>query len=181
MTFPEYMCGMLYMIAKCTPKDTEVRAAITHAAQVAEDAAGYTWSAVREWSQSCLSHIEQGSEKWVAESDIFTRDRTRLSWLKGKPIREVKVPCHAHNTDKCPERSTHHSEGKTWVHACAVCVYGLGDDPAAQNATSHTCRTCRRKPSLRYNNDDNRGDFRRRPNNHHARKDQKADQHKSKN
>ena len=172
------------MVAKAIPKETEVHAAVKHAAQVAQDAAGYSWPAVREWSQSCLALIEDGSHKWENDSEQFARDRTQLSWIKGKPAHEVKVPCHAHNADKCNERATHYSEGKTWVHGCAVCVYGLNDDAAAQSALNHTARTCRRKGGLRQFQDDQRGDRRR--NNQLGgrrddRRDNRQDQQKPKN
>ena len=182
MTFPEYMCGTLNLIAKSVPKETEVHAAIIHAAQVAQDAAGYTWSAVREWSQTCLVHIEDRSEDWNTSSQFFHRERTRLSWMKGKPAQEVRIPCHPHNVDKCDERATHQAEGKTWVHGCAVCVYGITDEAAAQSALTHTVRTCRRKPGLKTYQDDSRSDYRRRGNYPPARKDNsRAEPAKSKN
>ena len=180
MTFPEYMCGFLFMVSKSAPPNSELHAAINHAAQVAQDAAGYTWPAVREWSQSCLSHIQDRSEKWVLDSKIFARDRTRLSWLKGKPHHEVKIPCHAHNADKCVERATHYSEGKTWVHGCAVCMYG-GDEQMSQSAQTHTVRSCRRKGNLKYSHDEGRNDYRRKGYQPQGRRDYKPEQNKPKN
>ena len=181
MTFPEYMCGFLNMAAKALPKGSEGRVAIDHAAQVAQDAAGYTWPAVRQWSQTCLSHIKDTTKKWVGNDDLFTRERTRLSWIKGKPLREIRIPCDAHNTDKCNEQATHYSEGKTWVHGCAVCVYASTDDASAQAATTHTLRTCRRKPTPKYYQDDNRSDYKWRPNQQQGRKENRPDTTKPKN
>ena len=181
LTFPEYMCGTLNLAARSIPKNVEVHALITHAAQVAQDAAGYTWPAVREWSQTCLSYIEDGKEVWAKNSDLFRNDRTRLSWIKGKPPQEIRIPCHAHNVDKCNERATHYSEGKTWVHGCAVCVYGLPDDPNSQSALTHTTRTCRRKTALRYSGDDTRNDMRRKPNQPQYRRDNRPEPPKAKN
>ena len=181
LTFPEYMCGLLSMIAKCAPPESQINSAINHAAQVAQDAAGYTWSAVREWSQTALTHLEEGKDDWVNQTGLIARERTRLSWIKGKPPQEVKIPCHAHNTDKCNERATHFSEGKTWVHGCAVCVYASNDDVVAANATNHTVRTCRRKASVRYTYDDSRSDNRRRTNHSQQKKDYRQEPAKSKN
>ena len=181
MTFPEYVCGMLNMIAKATPPKSEIHSAITHVAQVAQDAAGYTWSAVREWSQACLTYIADGKDKWVHETDLFARERTRLSWIKGKPPQEVRVPCQPHNADKCEERATHYSEGKTWVHGCGVCVYASSDDMGLQAACTHNVRTCRKKASLRYAGDDGRSDQRRRNNHYNYKKEGRPEQTKSKN
>ena len=181
MTFPEYMCGMLSMIAKCAPPDSQVQAAITHAAQVAQDAAGYTWAAVREWSQTALTHVEDGKDDWVDQTGLIARERTRLSWIKGKPPQEVKIPCHAHNTDKCNERATHYSEGKTWVHGCAVCVYAGADDSVSTNAANHTVRTCRRKSNIKYAYDDGRADQKRRPNYTQQKRDYRQEPAKPKN
>ena len=169
------------MIAKSAPPDSDLEIAINHAAQVAQDAAGYTWSAVREWSQSCMSHISEDKDGWRVSPDLLARERTRISWLKGKPPQEVKVPCHDHNTGKCNERATHHSEGRTWVHGCAVCIYGGNDDSVSQSASTHVVRTCRRKGSLKYQQDDSRGDFRRKTNYQYQKKDSRPDQNKSKN
>ena len=181
MTFPEYMCGYLNMTAKAVPEGSDARAAIDHAAQVAQDAAGYTWSAVREWSQTCLSHIKDTTKSWVGNDDLFTRERTRLSWIKGKPLREVRIPCHPHNVDKCYESATHSAEGKKWVHGCAVCIYASTDEQSAQAATTHTVRTCRRKPTQKYPQDDNRSDYRWRNNQQQGKKDNRSDNQKPKN
>ena len=182
LTLPEYMCGLLNLIVKSTPKDLDTYAVLEHAAQVAQDAAGYTWPAVREWSQTCMAHIEDDKRKWANYEDFFAKERTRLSWMKGKPAQEIKVPCHDHNADKCNERATHYSEGKTWVHGCGVCVYASTDEAMATSACTHTVRNCRRKSSLKYTHDDARGDPRRRTNYSNPRKDyHKADAAQSKN
>ena len=163
LTFPEHMCGLLSMVLKHMDDTTEAYGAIEHAAQVAEDAASVGWPDVRTWSQACMAHIEDGAATWT-ERAAFDRARTKLSWVKGKSKHEIKVPCHDFNTTKCAERDTHHSEGRTWMHTCSICFYGMDDDD-----TSHTAKRCKAKSSLRSYRDDARRENRWRHDQHSKR------------
>ena len=158
LTFPEHMCGFLSMILKYVDEDTEVYGAVEHAAQVAEDAATVGWTDVRSWSQACLGHIEDGAATWT-ERAAFDRTRTKLSWVKRKSKHEIKVPCHEFNTTRCPEKETHYSEGKIWMHTCSICYYAMDDDDA-----THTAKRCKSKAGVRAYRDDARRENRWRHN-----------------
>ena len=172
LTMPEHMCGLLFTIAKGLDPDSEAHAAVTHAAQVAQDAATLTWPAVRGWSQACLAHIQEGDCTWKAP-EMFLNERTRLSWINGKGKQQIKLPCIAYNTDRCAEANYHVTEGYTWVHACSCCHNGL---PDANN--SHAIKHCRRKHGLKLISEDGRPDNRRRyQNNNNQNKRDKPDNH----
>ena len=159
LLFPEHMCGTLSMVYKTLDPTTEAYAAIRHAAHVAEDAATLDWRDVRGWSQAYLSHLQEGGNTWL-DYELFDRERTKLSWVKGKSRPETKVPCHAHNMDECTEKATHHSQGYAWMHVCAICFYGLELED-----THHISKRCGKKPAIRAAQDDTRNDFKRRNNN----------------
>ena len=166
LTLAEYMCGFLFTIAKSVEPGTEIYGAITHAAQIAQDAATLLWPAVREWSQACLAHLQEKHCSWL-EEDLFRHERTRLSWIQGKGKQDLKLPCPAFNTDRCPESATHVTDGFTWIHACSVCHHGAPD-----LSNNHTSKQCRRKPNLRHSTDDYRHDAgRRRHFNQYQKKD----------
>ena len=168
LLFPEHMCGFLYTILKSVDTNSEIYTAIQHAAQVAEDAATLCWSDVREWSQTCLSRIDDGTSSWN-DPRTFERDRTKLSWVRGRSKEDLKIPCHEHNTSKCSESSTHYSEGIAWLHTCAICFYGIDDDD-----TSHIARRCKGKAGVRSARDEGRRDNRWR-NNQPTKKDNKQE------
>ena len=173
LSLPEHMCGLLFMIKKSMEPGTELHAAVEHVAQVAQDAVSIQWPAVRAWSQSCLSHIEGGSS-WLSES-MFERERFRLSWSKGRHLSELLIPYPAYNKNDCGEREKHTADGRTWLHICAVCYYGMGD-----RNTNHGAHNCRKKPGLKLVTDEGRFDYKRR-NNQQQRRDDKRDGNKPKN
>ena len=179
LSLPEHICGLLSMTLKVMDPDTEVYAAIQHAAQVTQDAVTMRWPTVRAWSQSCLAHLEEGAS-W-RDSALFKEERFRLSWCKGKSQPDIMIPCPAFNTATCAERSKHSGEGRTWLHVCAVCYYGIND-----TVNVHTSHGCRKKPGLRMVNDEGRNDNRRRYNNNNNqpnanKRDDKAERAKPKN
>ena len=174
LTFPEHVCGLLNMALQAMDPKSEPYTVVKHVAQVAQDATTLLWSGVRSWSQACLTHIQDGEATWKNDT-AFERERTHLSWFRGKSDSEIKVPCMEHNLDTCVERKTHRGEGMTHVHTCPVCFYTMGDDK-----TTHVFEKCRRKNTFRHQHEDNRNDYRRR-NNNNNRRDAKPDQAKSKN
>ena len=167
LLFPEHMCGLLSMILDTVDEGSELYGALEHATQVAEDAASLNWPDVREWSQACLSFVEGGKTTWADRSQ-FEKSRTRLSWVKGKSRDPTKIPCHDHNTSKCPEKETHNSEGKIWLHTCSICYYAIGDED-----TTHISRRCKGKSSVKSYRDDARRDNNRWRQNQQGRKDGK--------
>ena len=173
LSLPEHLCGLLFMALKVTDPTSEMHGLIEHAAQVAQDAVTIQWPTVRAWSQACLSHIQDGGADWH-DAALFKDERFRLSWCKGKSQPDVNIPCPAFNTATCPERAQHSAEGRTWLHSCAVCYYGIND---VNN--NHTSQGCRKKPGLKIITEDNRIDGRRRYNNN--RKDDRPDRPKPKN
>ena len=175
LLFPEHMCGFLNTVLKAIEPDTDIYTAVDHAAQVAEDASSLMWQDVREWSQTCLTHLQDRKYTW-ADRQLLERERTKLSWVKGRSRDDVKIPCHDHNTVGCSEKSTHYSEGKAFLHTCAVCFYAVGDEE-----TSHIAKKCRGKAGVRSYRDDNRNTNRWRPNGNQQKKDQRKDQPKPKN
>ena len=175
LLFTEHMCGFLYTVLKSVDKSSEIYTAVQHAAQVAEDAATLPWPDVREWSQTCLAHIEDGSSSW-ADPHTFEKDRTKLSWVRGRSKEDLKVPCHEHNTTKCPEPSTHFSEGKAWLHTCAICFYGIDDDD-----TSHIARRCKGKAGIKSVRDEGRRDNRWRNNQPHKKEGKQEQNPRTKN
>ena len=176
LSLPEHLCGLLSMAVKVTDPTSELHGLIEHAAQVAQDAVTIQWPTVRSWSQACLTHIQDSGASWC-DAPLFKDERMRLSWCKGKAQPDVVIPCPAFNTATCPERAQHSAEGRTWIHSCAVCYYGISD-----TANSHTAQGCRKKPGLRLINDDGRSDARKRFNQNNYRRDDKpADRQKVKN
>ena len=178
LSLPEHMCGLLFMALKVIDPASELYGLIEHSAQVAQDSVTMQWPTVRAWSQACLSHIQDSGAGW-RDAALFKDERFRLSWCKGKSQPDTIIPCPAFNTATCPERTQHSGEGRTWMHLCAVCYYGLND-----LSNSHTSHGCRKKPGLKLMNDDNRPDGRRRynnSNNNNNRRDDKADRPKPKN
>ena len=77
LTYPEYMCGMLNMFMKTLEPATEMHAAIRHLAHVSQDAVTLMWPGVRQWSQACLTHIQDGDVEWTSES-LFDKERAYL-------------------------------------------------------------------------------------------------------
>ena len=149
LTYPEHMCGMLNMIMKTIDPKSETHAAIKHLAQISQDVVTLMWPGVHQWSQACLSHIEDGEATWTSK-EIFHDERTMISWIRGKPMSEIRVPCNAHNVDKCDQQSPHSEPGITHLHVCAVCFYGMGVEKA-----SHNAKTCWKKPGLKLIQDEN--------------------------
>ena len=177
LSLPEHVCGLLLMAVRVMDPNSEAYAIIQHAAQVAQDATTMRWPTVRGWSQACLAHIETDPADWYS-SALFKEERFRLSWCKGKSQPDTMIPCPAFNMATCTERGQHSGEGRTWLHLCAVCYYGMND-----TLNSHTSQGCRRKPGLKLVTDDNRNDNRRRYNNqqNNNRRDDKPDRPKPKN
>ena len=165
LLFPEHMCGLLSMICETLDPTTEAYAAIRHTAHVAEDATTLHWREVRGWSQACLTHLQDGGATWL-DYELFDRDRTKLSWVKGKAIPDTKVPCHAHNMELCAEKSAHHAEGYAFLHVCAICFYGL-----EREDTNHIAKRCNKKAAIRAAQDEARHDFKRRNNLYHNKKE----------
>ena len=174
LSLPEHLCGLLLMATKVIDPTSELHGLVEHAAQVAQDAVTIQWPTVRAWSQACLAHIQDDGAGW-RDAALFKDERMRLSWCKGKSQPDIPIPCPAFNTATCPERQQHSSEGRNWLHLCAVCYYGLND-----TINSHTAHGCRKKPGLKLITDEGRGDNRRRFNNNNRRED-KPDRQKSKN
>ena len=90
LLFPEHMCGFLNTILKSVDQDSELFSAVEHAAQVAEDASTLCWIDVREWSQACLAHVEQGAS-WL-DRPLFEKDRTKISWVQGRSRDTTTTP-----------------------------------------------------------------------------------------
>ena len=155
---------------------SEVYTALEHIAQVAHDAATIQWPVVRGWSQACMAHLEDGTATW-ADASIFDRERMGLCWCKGRALPDVMIPCPAYNTDKCSESSPHSAEGRTWLHQCAVCYYGISE----RQITDHGAGGCRKKPGLKLINEDGRHDTRRKPGLQQHRRDDKREPQKTKN
>ena len=152
LSFPEYTCGFLKMVATALEPTSEAHAALTHAANVAQDAATLPWPAVREWTQACLVHIEDKNATWH-DNDLFVNDRTRLSWIKGRQLMADNVyPCPKFNTGKCDQKATHSAQGDTWVHACAICLYMTGTEKGSHNASNCRQKTSRQHDENRYDN-----------------------------
>ena len=158
LSFPEHMCGILNMARKAMDLDTDAYAVITHAAQVAQDATTLHWPEVRNWSQTCPAHIEAGPAKWTIKL-IFHKERTPLSWIRGKTQDQFKVPCLDFNEEKCQEYREHIAKGKTYLHTCVVCFYGMD-----LKVTNHAAPKCCKKPGLKLLQDDGHVDYRKRPN-----------------
>ena len=157
LSFSEHMCGMLRLILKTATIDPEHRAALTHVAEVAQDATTIPWVYVRKWTQSCLSSMQEGDIKWQ-DTDAILQERMRLSWVEGRRHKVEKIPCPAHNQEGCQETGHHDADGKRWIHACAVCYYGRND-----HHNTHAAGYCKRKAGLKIMQDDSRMDNRRRP------------------
>ena len=165
LTFPEHMCGLIKMISKALDPSSEAHAALTHAAQVAQDAATLPWPAVREWTQACMAHIEDRQATWH-DAPLFATERTSLSWIKGRQMEaERRYPCPLYNKGKCDHKNTHAQEGTTWVHACALCLYMTGLEK-----TTHGASTCRQKNQNR-SYEDHRQDNRSRGNQNRQKRD----------
>ena len=175
LSFPEYMCGFLNMVSEVLDPATEAHAAITHAAQMAQDAVTTPWSAVREWSQACLATLEGKKYTWLDE-DMLHRERMRLSWIKGRTGPPPEVPCHDWNMATCTERAPHEEDGKKLVHECAICMYGV-----PMRNTTHPAQKCRKRPALRAYQDDGRTDGRRKPYNSSRRDNSRQDHSNAKN
>ena len=93
LTFPEHVCGYLKMVTATMDNTTEAYAALHHLSQVAQDAAVLPWQAMREWSLACMVHIDDGGTSWH-DVDLFTKERTRLSWMKGRQLEvDRHYPC----------------------------------------------------------------------------------------
>ena len=176
LTLPEHVCGYLYMVMKVIDPASDVYTALEHIAQVAHDAATIQWHVVRGWSQACLAHLEDGTATW-SEAAIFDREGMGLCWCKGRALPDTMIPCPAYNNDKCQETAPHSSEGRTWLHQCAVCFYGISD----RITTNHGAGGCRKKPGLKLIAEDGRHDNRRKPLQNQPRRDDKRDQNKPKN
>ena len=175
LTFQEHICGLLNTVLKVMNPAAENHAIVNHAAQVAQDAATLAWPEVRNWSQTCLSHIQEGHANWGSK-DLFHQERTRLSWIRGKTHDIHKVPCLDFNEEKCTQSREHVAKGKTYLHCCAVCFYGMND-----KTSPHTASKCRKKAGLKLVQDDYRPDYRKR-NYQQPRRDQgKPDTNKPKN
>ena len=140
LSFPEHMCGILKMVANTLDPASEAHAVLTHASQVAQDAATLPWPAVREWAQACMANIEDRQATWH-EVSLSINDRTRLSWIRGKQMEaDQHYPCPMYNRGKCDFKSTHSDQGTTWKHICALCLYVTGYDKP-----THGANTCRQK------------------------------------
>ena len=155
LTLPEHVCGLLNFALEAIPTGTDLHSLISHAAQVSQDAATLPWPAVRGWSQAALSHVQEGRAEW-ADSEFLRSERTRLSWIKGRQMESLcRTPCPDFNTTKCTEKDTHASEGRTWLHVCAACLYITGEE-----RPTHGAKACWSKGGSRQNDDrkhDNRG------------------------
>ena len=132
------MCGLLYTNLKSIDHDTELYTAIELAAQVAEDASTLCWNEVREWSQACLANIEAGSATWLSRP-LFERDRTNLSWVRGRAKGNQKLPCHDHNTARTRRRPTSRS-GVGARLECAPIEMTTGAITAGETPISQTKR-----------------------------------------
>ena len=155
LTYQEHMCGMLHMILKTLDPESETYSAVRHLAQVSQDAVTMMWPGVREWSQACLTHIQDGGATWTSK-EVFSGERTRISWFKGRPKKELRVPCHTYNLDQCDEGDTHTAPGIAFIHVCAVCFYGQGDEKF-----NHHARTCWKKSALKTAQEDPRNERRK--------------------
>ena len=177
LSLPEHLCGILFMSLKAMDPHTDVYAAVEHAAQVAQDAATIQWPTVRTWSQACLSHLESSGSSWL-DAHVFKDERMRLCWCKEKSQPDIQIPCPQFNTDTCPDRNSHSSEGRTWLHSCGVCYYGIND---VKN--DHPSQRCRKRSGLKLVGEDSRQDNRRRFNNNPLgqKRDDKSDRAKPKN
>ena len=182
LSLPEHLCGILLMALKAMDPHSEVYGAIEHAAQVAQDATTIQWPTVRTWSQACLAHLEGSGASWH-DAHIFKDERMRLCWCKGKSQPDVMIPCPQFNTDICSEKRNHSSEGRTWLHTCGVCYYGIND-----TKNDHTSQRCRKKPGLKLvseegrHENNNRRRFNYNNNNNNSQKrDEKQDRPKPKN
>ena len=165
LSFPEHVCGYLRMVAATMDPSSEAYAALHHASQVAQDAAVLPWPAVREWTQSWMANIEERQATWH-DAELFTNDRTRLSWFKGRQMEvDRRYPCPTFNKGKCEERVTHAAEGTTWIHACALCLHMTGIEKQ-----SHGASTCRMRHSSRHT-DDYRSEYRPKGQSKQGRKD----------
>ena len=143
LTYPEHMCGMLQMIMKTVDNKTETYSALRHLAHISQDAVTLMWPGVREWTQACLTHIQDGDVTWT-DHKLFDEERTRISWIRGKPKQEIRIPCHEFNADKCEHKTHHTAEAITHRHVCAVCMYGTGVEKS-----SHNAKTCWKKTGLK--------------------------------
>ena len=175
LSLPEHVCGLLSMALKVSNPLSEVYGLIEHTAQVAQDAVTIQWPTVLAWSQACLSHIQDSGAGW-RDAVLFKDERFRLSWCKGKSQPDIHIPCPAFNTATCSEQSQHSGKGRTWLHSCAVCYYGMNDV-----TNSHTSHGCRKKPGLKLITNDSRNDNRRHYNNNNNKRDERAGRPKPKN
>ena len=165
LSFPEHMCGLLKMIMSVMDPVTEAHAALSHAVHVAQDAATLPWPAVRDWTLACMGHIENGDASWH-DAALFTNERTRLSWIKGRQMEADRhYPCPLYNKGACEHKLTHASEGTTWKHVCALCLYITGHEK-----TTHGAGTCRQRNQGRQH-DDYRQDNRHKAQQGRQRKD----------
>ena len=151
LTFPEYMCGILNMVLPTLDPVSDVHAMLKHASHVAQDAVTLPWPAVRQWARACFAHLEEGKVTWH-DNEVFTNDRTRLSWIQGRQQAEhLRAPCVDFNADQCKEKKTHSAEGRTWVHACATCFYITSEEKS-----THAAPACWKKTPAK--SDDRRQD-----------------------
>ena len=176
LTLPEHVCGYLFMVMKSVDPASEIYTALEHIAQVAHDAATIQWHVVRSWSQACLAHLEDKTATWQ-DTSIFDRERMGLCWCKGRSLPDVVIPCPHYNTQKCDDPASHSAEGRTWLHQCAVCYYGISE----RHQTSHGAQGCRKKPGLKLISDDGRPDNRRRTGQAQQKRDTAREPSKPKN
>ena len=79
LMMPEYICGYAHMMLALGPSK-DMNSMLTHLANIAEDAATLKWSAVRDWTEACFDHLEDGQFTW-SNHQAFASERMRISWL----------------------------------------------------------------------------------------------------
>ena len=121
LTFAEHMCGMLYMVLGILDPSSELYGVIRHMAHVAEDATAMVWKGVRDWSQACLTTIQDGDADWTSN---LTGLVPGYRGSEGNPKKRGKSPV-THTTPLCVvRRTTTRQEG---LHTCTAAWYASTD------------------------------------------------------
>lgn len=121
LTIPQFLEGFTHMI-KREPDYRVKEQMLDHLTDIAITMQDFAWQTTREWSNSVMISIGQGSFNWGNAQSIEKEKLVKLmgaSALKSSTSTTGKNACLAFNSTKCQENDSH---GPEHLHVCSFCL-----------------------------------------------------------